>query len=249
MITAGEIYDYLNLIAPFENAMSFDNVGLLIGGREAQSETVLLALDITNEIIREAVSKNCHIIITHHPIIFHALKNISFDHLCYSLIQNQITVISAHTNLDLAKGGVNDTLAEKIGILSENGTDEDCLLIGSILSINSEELAEKIKIHLNLHGLRYTKRKGMIQKVAVSCGAGGNNILKAKAMGAEAFITGEIKHHEILYACENNIAVYDLGHFASEDLIIKKLAEQLSGNFHHAIFEQAQNDKENYQYI
>lgn len=250
MLSAGIIYDTIQSFAPFETAMSFDNVGLLIGSHEQQSDIVLLALDVTSSVIDEAVQKGAKIIITHHPIIFHPLKNIDTQSLTYQLIKNEITVISAHTNLDLAKGGVNDTLAEIIGVDSEDGTNEDCFLIGNTeKEYTSDEFAIHLKNVLHCCGLRYSKRNGSIRRVGIACGAGGDSIFAAAAAGADAFVTGEIKHHELLFARENHIAVFDLGHFRSEDSIVPKLAKRLSKAFPDTRFEQADADREELYYL
>ena len=250
MVKAAEILNYINEIAPFDTAMGFDNVGLLIGNAEQTSETVLLALDVTSEVTEEAVSAGAKIIISHHPIIFTPLKSIETNSIPYLSVKNDITVISAHTNLDIADGGVNDTLAESVGVLSDSKTDSECLLIGELKNeLRSEEFAMKIKGALSSRGLRYTDRIGKIKKVGISCGAGGGNIFQAASEGVDAFVTGEIKHHEILFASERNIAVFDIGHFRSEDIIIPKLAFILGKKFPHTLFKQAESDKDKIMYI
>ncbi len=250
MITAGQIYAYINEIAPFETAMSFDNVGLLIGSAEQTSEKVLLALDVTSEVIREAFEDGAKIIISHHPIIFSPLKSIEVGSVPYLAVKNDITVISAHTNLDIAEIGVNNTLAEAVGVISEGGTNSECLLIGELeKEIDSDKFAYRIKSALSCHGLRYSKRNGTIKKVGISCGAGGSNIFAAVSAGADAFVTGEIKHHEILFAGQHNTAIYDIGHFCSEDMIIPKLAGILGKKFPDTTFKQAKADLDKLMYI
>lgn len=250
MTTAGQIMEYIDEIAPFETAMSFDNSGLLIGSDKQSSEIVLLALDVTSDVIKEAVTVGAKIIVSHHPVIFNPLKYIEKGSVPYLAVKNDITVISAHTNLDIAKTGVNNTLAESIGVKSENKTDSECLFIGELENeIDPEKLAHKIKLDLKCRGLRYSKRNGTIKKVGISCGAGGSNIFHAYESGAEAFITGEIKHHEILFANEKNIAVYDIGHFRSEDIIIPKLALILEKKFPDVFFKQAQADTDSMMYL
>ena len=250
MVIAGQILNYINEIAPFDTAMSFDNVGLLIGSENQTSEKVLLALDITSEVIDEAAAEGVKIIISHHPIIFNPLKVIEKDSIAYLAVKNDITVISAHTNLDIANVGVNNTLAESVGVASESGTDSECLLVGELeKEINSDKFADKIKSALSCRGLRYSRRNGTIKKVGISCGAGGSNIFAAASAGAEAFVTGEIKHHEILFANERNIAVFDIGHFRSEDMIIPKLALILGKEFRDTVFKQAESDTDKMIYI
>ena len=250
MISAGMIYDYINSIAPFDTAMGFDNVGILVGSRSAESERVLLALDVTGDVINEAAALGAGIILTHHPVIFSPLKRLDTDSSAYRLAASGITVISAHTNLDIATGGVNDTLAQALGISSEEGTDGECMLVGSLSGeISADELALEIKNKLGCAGLRYWRRRGSIRTVAVACGAGGSSIFAAAQRGADALITGEIKHHEIIFAHENNIAVFDAGHFRSEDLIIEKLASMLGSQFPDTEFIKAESDTDHAVYI
>ena len=250
MISAGQIYDELEKTAPFSTAMSFDNVGLLIGNRDKQSEKVLLSLDLTRSVIMEAVQKDAGIVITHHPVIFNPLRTLDTDSIPYLAVQNGITVISAHTNLDIAAGGVNDTLAKAVGIISDNGTDEDCMLVGGLEKpMETYEFAEVIKKALGCRGLRYTCKNGLINTVAAACGAGGSCVFAAYKAGADAFVTGEIKHHEILFASEHNMAVFDIGHFRSEDMIIPELAALLNKNLKGAVFEQAESDTDPIYYL
>lgn len=250
MTAAREIYEYIDSFAPFDSAMGFDNVGILVGDPEESSQLVLLALDVTSAVIEEAQKKGCKIIITHHPIIFSPLKSIPAQSLQYKLIRAGITVISAHTNLDICPGGVNDCLAEKIGLTIAEHTNEDCFLTAELEEkVSSEKLAGIIKRALDCKGLRFTRRSGDIKRVTVSCGAGGSNIFAAAKAGADAFVTGEIKHHEIVFARENNIAVYDSGHFRSEDVVIERLAQRMREHFPGTEFEKAEADAEGIEYI
>ncbi len=232
MICAGEIYDYIDSFAPFCTQMSFDNAGLLIGSREEKSEKVLLALDASKSVIEEAVRIGAKIIVTHHPVIFHAIKSVSSNDEVYLAAKNGLTILSAHTNLDIAEGGVNDSLAKAVGVTADERFDEDCALLGHLeQGTDSDGLAQNIQKRMKLNGLRYTDVNNEIKTVLVSCGAGGSNIYLANLLKADALITGEIKHHEIIYANERHISVFDLGHFQSENIIIDRLADLLSERF------------------
>ena len=111
-----EIYEFLNTIAPYDTQCPWDNSGLMTGSLEGETESIILCLDCTNDVIEQAVANNCKLIISHHPVIFSGLKAVEADTPVYNAIKNDITVISAHTNLDMADGGVNDVLCEKLGI-------------------------------------------------------------------------------------------------------------------------------------
>ncbi|MEG1994493.1 MAG: Nif3-like dinuclear metal center hexameric protein, partial [Oscillospiraceae bacterium] len=109
-----DILDFINSFAPFNSAEDFDNVGLLVGNKNAEVKKVLVCLDCTDEIISEAIDLGANLVITHHPVIFSPLKKMVSDSIVYRLVQNSISVISAHTNLDIAPMGVADSLAEKM---------------------------------------------------------------------------------------------------------------------------------------
>ena len=250
MISAQQIYDFINGFAPFDTAMSFDNVGILIGSGSEVSERVILALDLTRGVIDEAVKKNAGIIITHHPVIFSPLRHLDTESIPYLAAKNGITVISAHTNLDIAAGGVNDTLAAAAGVETEERFPDDCALTGRLSGpLTCAELASSLCKRLSLAGLRYTDNGRKIERAVVSCGAGGEGVIIAKEKGADAIITGEIKHHLIEFANDNGIAVFDLGHFGSEKLIIPVLTEKLRAAFPSCEFIHSENDTDGIQYF
>ena len=116
MSTVLQIYEAIDRLAPFFLSMDFDNTGILVGDRQKKVERALLALDCTKEVLRQAKELGAQLIITHHPIIFHPIKRVNEDSLVYHLLRSDIAVISAHTNLDIAQGGVNDLLAKRIGL-------------------------------------------------------------------------------------------------------------------------------------
>ena len=107
-----DILSFLSCRFPLETACDFDNVGLLVGDGESEVKNVLIALDCTNETLNKAIKNNCQLIITHHPVIFEGVKEILADSLPYNLIKNGVSVISMHTNLDIAKDGVSETLCK-----------------------------------------------------------------------------------------------------------------------------------------
>lgn len=120
-MTVNDILKAVDNIAPFRLTMDFDNTGLLVGDPQAEVSGVVLALDCTDEVVDEAICQGANLIITHHPVIFHGIKQVRSDSVVWKLIRNNISVISAHTNLDIAQGGVNDCLAQKLGLSSLRG--------------------------------------------------------------------------------------------------------------------------------
>lgn len=234
MTTAKDILNFFEGFAPVETAMDFDNCGLLVGSGDAEITRALVSLDITAEVVKEAKALGCELIISHHPVIFNSLKRIESDSVPYLLIQNNLSAICMHTNLDLSESlGVNTCLAEAVGVknlrLCQNG---ECLFMGELeKELPIEEFALIAKKALNCGGLRFTDKKAKIKTVAVSSGSGGSNIFDAAANGADALLTGEIKHHEINAANALGVDVIDVGHFKSEDVVILPLIKKLSGAF------------------
>ena len=120
-MTVQHILQAVDQIAPFRLTMDFDNTGLLVGDPQAEVSGVVLALDCTDDVVEEAIRRGANLIITHHPVIFKGIKHVQADSIVWKLVLNNISVISAHTNLDIAQGGVNDCLAQKLGLSSLRG--------------------------------------------------------------------------------------------------------------------------------
>lgn len=231
-----EIYDYMNKIAPFNTALSFDNVGLLVGNYDLYVSKVLLSLDITKSVCDEALNLGANLIISHHPIIFRPLKNIKLDSVIATLIKNDISAICAHTNLDVYEKGVNFQLAKKINLskLSSLASEENNSigLIGYLENeMNAKEFASMVKEKLDCNGVRYTAVNNKIKKVAVCSGSGGGFIESAHEKSADGFVIGEIKHSDILKANESGITIVDVGHYKSENVVIEPLKNMLSEKF------------------
>ena len=260
MATVKEIYDILDKFYPFNLAMDFDNVGLLIGDFNTPVKKALVALDVTDDVLAAAVANRANLIITHHPVIFRPIKRIFSSDIAHKIINNDINVICAHTNLDMAKNGVNDTLAAALSLSGltplahrdENVAIPSLGVIGNLQNpMSSKEFASFIKNSLSCNGLRFTNISAQknILKVAICSGSGGNPIETAAALRVDAFVTGEIKHHEILFAIKNNITVVDVGHFQSENIIVKKVADLLKSNFPNLDVSFSQNRLDKIEYI
>lgn len=230
-MTVKDVYDRINRAADFSLAMDFDNPGLLVGDPNAQVTSALAALDVTDAVIAEAVERGANLIVTHHPVIFHPMKRVTADTLVWKLIRNNLSVICAHTNLDVAKGGVNDILAETLGLLEitplEN--EEGLGRIGILpRGMTPPELAYYTKQRLDVDAVRYCDGGQAIQKVAVCGGSGGSLLASVAASGCQAFITGDVKHDVMLDAVHRGITLIDAGHFGTETLAVGYLA-QLAG--------------------
>ena len=236
MVKVKHIYKFLDILAPFKSAAGFDNVGLIVGNEELMVKKVLLSLDITNEVVLEALQENANLIISHHPVIFRPFKNLNFNNPVSLLVKNNINAICVHTNLDSAAEGVNFYLAKSLELSSAIPfAFEDSNPYGMIGVLKNEmtslEFAKFVKEKLKCENLRYTENLSKIKTVAVCCGAGGDFIDKAIKLGADAFVTGEIKHSQILTANFHGVTIVDTGHFKSENIIINPLKQKLENEF------------------
>ena len=156
-MTVQDIYNAVDEAAAFSTQMDFDNAGLLVGDPKANVTSALVALDVTDAVIDEALSRGSNLIVTHHPVIFHAIKKVTSDMLVYRLIRENISVICAHTNLDLACGGVNDILAQKLDLQDiALVPPENLLRVGKLSrGMTPPEFAYYVKQKLDLPALRY----------------------------------------------------------------------------------------------
>lgn len=239
MSTVFDLYSAIDQFAPFSLSMDFDNTGILVGDRHQPVSKVLLALDCTMDVVNYAKEIGAQLIITHHPVIFHPIKRVNEDSVVYHLIRSQIAVISAHTNLDIAEGGVNDVLAQAIGLQNISGLE---LLdpvaqsylgrIGTLSNpISASEFAALVKESLHARSVKFADAGNKIQKVALCSGSGADCLENALAVGADALLTSEVKQHEYLNAAAAGISIFDAGHFDTEDIVIETLKEKLAGIF------------------
>jgi dinuclear metal center YbgI/SA1388 family protein len=235
------IIDQMQRLAPENSAMGSDNVGLLVGERDAEVKKILVALDCTEEVLREAIKYGADIIVTHHPVIYKPLNRVNGDtatgRMIIRLIRAGISVYSAHTNLDKACGGVNDCLTEALGLaqnlqlMPEGDQHHGLVRYGSLARpMTLPELAGHVKTVLKLPTVRYMgNAETIINSVGLCCGGGSDlkYFKAAKEKGCEAFITGDIKYHDFISAKQLGLCLIDATHFASEALVVPKLAEYL----------------------
>lgn len=236
MATAADILKFINTVAPFDSQMSWDNSGLLIGDSDCVAEQIGLCLDITHRTITAAKQCGANVIVSHHPVIFSPLKSVAAGSVQYELIRSGITAICAHTNFDLAAGGVNDMLAGVVGL--ENVTpldDGNTLPLGRIGDTDKdytpENFAGRVKDSLGCGRVRLVPGVTPIKKVAVCGGAGADLLTVAVKNGADALVTGEAKHHELLLADELGITLIDAGHFSTEHPAMYALKSMLEAEF------------------
>lgn len=236
VVFTGDIYDELDRFAPFHSAMDFDNPGLLVGGRDYIVKKALLALDITPAVIQEAVEQGTELIISHHPVIFNPIKTLSDVHPAYLLAKHKITAICAHTNLDLADGGVNTCLTERIGLTDCKPfvfyNDQAEALIGSLPQpMEPEKFAQMVREQLNCSHVQWVPGKTQIKKVGVCGGSAGELIQDALKAGADAYVTGEVRHHQLLEAEASGITLVVAGHYATEHIVLNAVKKRLAQVF------------------
>ncbi len=228
--TVGDVYRWLDGIAPFETAEGFDNAGLLIGDKNQPVSRVLFTLDLSESTVQEAIAFGAELIVTHHPIIFSPLRRIHYDtpfgRMLRLLSGAGISVLSAHTNWDKAPGGVGDTLAAVLGLGDVSSLDEYVRLGTLPDPMSADAFARQMEQILGMAPRCYVAVDKPIQRIAVAGGSYGEGYQLALEAGADAFVTGEIKHHEILDAVAQGLTVYDGGHHATEQPAMPALQQR-----------------------
>lgn len=237
-MTVKEVYDALQTVAPFETQLDFDNAGLLIGSFHQPVTGIGVVLDVTPQAIGQAQQRGLDCIVSHHPIIFSGLKAIPTESPVYQAIRAGLAVISAHTNLDAAAGGVNDALAAALGLeaVQPLGLPGDRTPpMGRIgrLSAGMDSYGFAAYVSEKLHTrAKYVPADRPIDTVAVCGGAGEAFIQPAAAAGADALVTADVKHHNLLLARSLGLMVVDAGHFETEQVVIAPLAARLAEATH-----------------
>lgn len=228
-----DVFEFLNALFPTDLAEGFDNVGLLVGDKNATVTGALICLDCTETAIKKAIEKKANLIITHHPIIFSPLKNVCENSLVFKLISNGIAVISMHTNLDVASNGVNDCLCKALGFLdavSYTCSDGYTIKLANISECSADQLAKTVKEKLG-YPVRYTDAGKKIKTVAVCSGSGGSFLNDVLNSSADAFITADLKHNVFYDAEIRELTIIDGGHYATEDVVVEPLADVLKTQF------------------
>jgi dinuclear metal center YbgI/SA1388 family protein len=225
---------------------SSDNVGLLIGDSSDNIGAVLCCLDVTGAVIDEAINTNAKLIISHHPFLFYSIKSITNDTVLGAkiirIIKSGISVYSAHTNMDFSYAGINRFCGIKLGLSGLSVLDpyiserEGMGILGSLPApITAMALKERAgEIFEDKRAAIIGNENKIIKKVAILNGGGGGDtkaLEKAIECGADAFITGDVKHHVALFAHEIGLPIIEIQHFLMEHLFIKQLPVLLRKKF------------------
>lgn len=225
-----QIYEYINTIAPFSAQEDWDNSGFQVGERAKEVQKILFALDATTDLVEEAVTSHCDLIVTHHPFLFHPQKQFLDASPAFRAAKHNIAVISAHTSYDCAAGGVNDILAETVGLSDIRTSECGLFRIGTVPAQSAKDFAKAVQTALQTQ-VSVSLPEKVIQRVAVCGGAGADFIADAQSQGADLFLTGEAKHHEILDATALGISVVCAGHFETELPAVRALCARIQAQF------------------
>ena len=244
MATVNEILEFIGLLAPEYMKESWDRVGLNCGHGDREVHKVLVALDPFDEVCEEAAEIGADLLVTHHALIWDPgfiTDDTLWGRRALFLIENQIAHINAHTNLDCAPGGVNDILAQTLGlqdiqVIEPVGEDEDgqpygLLRCGTLEEMPLDEFLEQVKFSLGTPVLRFARGSDSVRKVAVGGGACAGAMDQAIAAGCDTFVTADIKYNQFWDARDRGLTIIDAGHFYTENPVCTMLAAAIGEAF------------------
>ncbi len=262
MAAVREVYEAMDRWAPFGIQMDFDNAGFLVGRGDREITKILVTLDITLDVVREAADWGAQLIVSHHPVIFHPVRSITDGEptgkILLELIERGVAAICAHTNLDAAQGGVNDCLAQalsltQVGQLHQDGTLPDGAPygIGRVglphkPGLSAAEYAAYVKGQLGAASVRCTDGGNPVTKVAVGGGSCGSMLEDALREGCDTFVTADVKYDTFLQAKALGINLMDAGHFATENVVCPSMVNFLAEHFSGVEVRQSQCHREVY---
>ena len=203
MTTVYDIYSFIEDIAPYRLQESYDNSGLNVGEMSAEVRSVLVALDCTAEVAREACQRDFDLVLTHHPVIFRGLKTLVPNDPAVILAAGGKNALSMHTNFDSAEGGMNDVLCKMLGLKPESALHEE-------------------------HGVGC----GYVCECDGMCsGSGGSFLADAAEKGCQVLLTGDVKHDVFIDGENMGVSVIDAGHFYTENIFCEFIANELKNKF------------------
>lgn len=238
-----EIYRYLDELYPFDTQEKWDNSGWLVQSERTKCTKAVLTLDITSDVISRASCMGAELIISHHPVIFEPLKKIERFSPVFELVQRDISAICLHTNLDIAEGGTNGVILEKLRKSCELACDpepfEDCgggRYLGWIVTLKESvrygKFAEILKKIFGCEYIRAAKNGDfLLSRIAICSGSGGSMADLAMEKKCDALVTGDVKHDVWINANNRSFAIFDCGHFHTENLVLPELRRVLEERF------------------
>ena len=250
-----DLIDLIDRLAPWRLAESWDNCGLMLGSLDTGINKVVLALDPTRETVKAAAETGAQVLLTHHPLFFNPIKSLDFSKpeaaAAVCAIERRVAVVSAHTNLDSAVGGVAQAVAKRLSLRDieplepavESSAARESESVGASShearpglgcignlekKIDIKEFVAKIIESLELRSIRLAgRREGSIRRVALLPGSGGGHIDLACGKGAEVFISGDLSYHQARDAEFKGLCLIDAGHWGTERLALHDFAERL----------------------
>lgn len=244
MTTVADILRFIETLAPRSMKMDWDNVGLNVGHMDKEVRRILVALDPFSHVCREAKEWGADLLVTHHALIWKpgfVTDQDSQGRNALYLIENGIAHINAHTNLDQAPGGVNDVLAETLGleniaVIHPQGTDEQgrewgLLHCGTVEEQELSAFLATVKENLRCDGLRYVDGGQKVRKVAVGGGACADGMHEVIAAGCDTFVTSDVKYNGFWDARDLGLNLIDAGHFHTENPVVAVLAKKIANHF------------------
>ena len=228
MVKVKDIAATIEEFAPKSLQESYDNAGLQVGDPETTVSAVLLCLDVNEDVLKEAKERECNLIVSHHPLIFHGLKQVTganaTQRIVIEALKNNISIYSAHTNLDSVWDGVSHEIARRLDIKDlevlepqPQNPKAGLGVVGNIKPLPKIEFLRKIKETFNVGALRYSAQTPclVVRRVAVCGGAGASLISSAVKAKADILVTGDVKYHDFT-TYGNEIIIADIGHYESE---------------------------------
>ena len=257
MTTVADILNYIESIAPPYMAESWDNVGLLCGRKANKVKKILVALDPFATVIDEAIEIGADLIVTHHPLIFGedikaVNENTETGRCLLTLMENGIAAINAHTNLDMAPGGVNEVLAKTLGLMNIQIVDPvdnyGLLRMGDVAEQPLEVFLAHVRESLGCKGLRYVSGGKPVHTVAVGGGSCADFMQAALKAGCDTFVTADVKYNQFRTAHELGLNLIDAGHFHTENPVMPVVADKLRAAFPgvEVIFSENHTDEMNF---
>lgn len=247
-----DVIRYFETKYPKDLAYDWDNVGIQVGTLNIPAKKILVSLDITKDVVKEAIDLKANMIISHHPLLFNPLDKIIFDTpkgwIIKNLIKHNITVYSAHTNYDTAEGGMNDEFVRLLG-LKNSGLLDEVDGIGRYGDINEQSLIDfigLIKTTLKLDSVKVIGNDNkIVKRVGISGGSGSKHMYQAKMRRCDVYLTGDVTYHTALDAESIGITLIDIGHHA-EKIFVDAVISDLAFKFPEIIFEKSKIDTNPY---
>lgn len=227
-MTVKDIAETIEAFAPLNLQEDYDNAGLQVGCPSGQVSAVMLCLDVTDEVLNEAIARQCNMIVSHHPLIFRGLKNLTgadeTQRIVMRALETGVAIYSAHTNLDSAWNGVSHEMAHRLGVrdievLHPTGADAHVGLgvVGNITPVPKLKLLRRIKEEFDVKALKYSSQSPqlVVKRVALCGGSGASLIKDALKAGADLYVTGDVKYHDFA-TFGLQMVIADIGHYESE---------------------------------